>query len=275
MHAAARAIVRKRSRRCRCPDPRIPPQPGARTDQDVASACSARFRAENVGIAQPLAHLHGSSQRLVAKRHIICGSTESEKSDTTKRSFRTAIRRSRRHAASMPNYRRSWMPGSTSFFTVNLANRRDRCLTANIDALRAAFRDTRATRPFDVVAIAVMPDHLHCIWTLPEGDADNARRWSRLKALFSRQVPHLPFVGRSHLERRERGIWQRRFWEHRIVDEHDLLRHVDYIHYNPVKHGLVDRAIDWPYSSFRRWVAAGIYPEDWAMSPTESCKPPE
>lgn len=167
----------------------------------------------------------------------------------------------------MPNYRRLWVPGGTFFFTVNLERRRDRILTANIDALRQAFRETRAAQPFDPIAIVVLPNHLHCIWTLPEGDADNARRWSRLKAGFSRWVPYEGGLSPSRIARGERGIWQRRYWEHVIVDEDDLRVHVDYIHHNPVKHGLVDRAIDWPYSSFRRWVADGVYPADWAAPP--------
>ncbi|TXI51138.1 MAG: transposase [Lysobacter sp.] len=168
----------------------------------------------------------------------------------------------------MPNYRRLWVPGGTYFFTVNLADRRGRVLTANIDALRTAFRETRAVRPFALVAAVVMPNHLHCIWALPPGDVDNARRWAQLKSSFSRRVPHEDVVAPSRIERRERGIWQRRFWEHCIVDEDDLRTHADYIHYNPVKHGFVARPIDWPHSSFRRWVADGRYPADWAIPPS-------
>lgn len=174
----------------------------------------------------------------------------------------------------MPNYRRLWVPGGTYFFTVNLADRRGRVLTANIDALRTAFRETRAVRPFEIVAAVVMPNHLHCIWTLPPGDADNASRWAQLKSSFSRRVPHEDVVAPSRIERRERGIWQRRFWERCIVDEDDLRAHVDYIHHNPVKHGFVARAYDWPHSSFRRWVSKGVYPENWAMV-HDSLKYPE
>ena len=173
----------------------------------------------------------------------------------------------------MPTYRRFWVPGGTYFFTVNLSDRRGRVLTVNINALRAAFKETRAARPFDVIAAVVMPNHLHCIWTLPEGDADNARRWSQLKSAFSRRVPYEEFVSPSRIERGERGIWQRRFWERYIVDENDLHAHIDYIHYNPVKHGFVARAFDWPHSSFRRWVVEGVYPEDWASPPDSSLIP--
>ena len=147
----------------------------------------------------------------------------------------------------MPHYRRHWVPGGTFFFTVNLADRRGRVLTANIRALRTAFLETRAVRPFNIVAAVVMPNHLHCIWTLPDGDADNAKRWSQLKSAFSRRVPYEDVVSPSRIERRERGIWQRRFWERRIVDEGDLCAPVDYIHYHPVQHGFVARARDWPH----------------------------
>jgi putative transposase len=161
------------------------------------------------------------------------------------------------------------VPGGTYFFTVTLADRRGRVLTANIDALRAAFRETRVSRPFEIVAVVIMPNHLHCIWTLSDGDADNPRRWSQLKSAFSRRVPYEDAVSTSRVERRERGIWQRRYWERCIVDEDDLRLHVEYIHYNPVRHGFVSRAFDWPHSSFRRWVVEGAYPEDWAIAPKQ------
>ncbi|MGA9422478.1 MAG: transposase [Rhodanobacteraceae bacterium] len=168
----------------------------------------------------------------------------------------------------MPNYRRAWVPGATCFFTVNLLNRRGRLLVEHVDHLRAAFRETRRVRPFDLVAIAVLPDHLHCIWRLPAGDADNAGRWARIKANFSRRMPLRERRSRVRVARRERGIWQRRFWEHVIVDEADLEAHVDYVHVNPVKHGHVARAVDWPYSSIHRYIVAGVLAPDWACDPT-------
>ena len=164
----------------------------------------------------------------------------------------------------MTNYRRNFVRGGSYFFTVNLADRRLRLLTEHISALRTAVRDTRASHPFAIDAIVVLPDHLHAIWTLPEGDADFALRWRLIKSAFSRALPNGEHVSRSRAIRGERGIWQRRYWEHSIRDDNDFARHMDYIHINPVKHGLVARVSDWPYSSFHRMVKLGIYPEDWA-----------
>ncbi len=166
----------------------------------------------------------------------------------------------------MPNYRRVRVPGGTYFFTVNLLERRRRWLVERVDDLRASFRATQAVRPFEIVAVVVLPDHLHCIWRLPAGDDDNANRWAQIKSGFSRCLPKEEWRSERRIACRERGIWQRRYWEHLIRDDHDLHRHIEYIHYNPVKHGHALRAVDWPHSSFRRWVAAGAYPLDWAVS---------
>lgn len=164
----------------------------------------------------------------------------------------------------MSNYRREWMPGGTYFFTVTLANRRSTVLTDAIQLLRHAYGTTASHMPFQTIAICVLPDHLHAVWRLPEGDSAYARRWSSIKSGFSRGLPASPDVSASKVRKREKGIWQRRFWEHRIRDADDLARHVDYIHYNPVRHGLVKRVGDWPYSSFHRYVEQGILPADWA-----------
>jgi putative transposase len=164
----------------------------------------------------------------------------------------------------MTNYRRNFVPGAGYFFTVNLADRRSRLLTGNIALLRAAFRYARGRHPFAVDAIVVLPDHLHAMWTLPEGDCDFALRWRLIKSTFSRGLPAGEQVSPSRARKGERGIWQRRYWEHTLRDEGDVARHADYIHYNPVKHGYVRRVRDWPYSSFHRMVRLGIYPEDWA-----------
>ncbi len=164
----------------------------------------------------------------------------------------------------MTNYRRNFVPGSSYFFTVNLAERRLRLLTEHIGLLRAAFRNTRAQRAFTIDAVAVLPDHLHAIWTLPEGDADFATRWRLIKSAFSRALPPGERVSESRSAKGERGIWQRRYWEHTLRDENDFARHVDYIHFNPVKHGYVTRVKDWPHSSFHRMVRLGLCPEDWA-----------
>jgi putative transposase len=163
----------------------------------------------------------------------------------------------------MSNYRRMWVPGGTYFFTVNLLERHRRLLVDRIDDLSVAFRTTRSSRPFEMLAVVILPDHLHCLWRLPPGDSDNANRWAQIKSGFARRLPRDERCSAQRLARRERGIWQRRYWEHLIRDESDLRRHVDYIHFNPVKHGHASRVADWPYSSFHRWVADGVYGEDW------------
>lgn len=164
----------------------------------------------------------------------------------------------------MSNYRRLYQPGATWFFTVNLAQRHDNTLLVdNIDLLRTAFRYVQNRYPFALDAVAVMPDHLHCLWTLPESDTDYATRWRLLKSYFSRHIGPQEYRSPSRIKRRERGIWQRRFWAHWITDQNDFNRHVDYIHWNPVKHGWVSCVADWPYSSFHRFVERGIYPADW------------
>ncbi|MBD9467993.1 transposase [Pseudoxanthomonas sp. PXM01] len=168
----------------------------------------------------------------------------------------------------MPNYRRVLVPGGTYFFTVNLRERHRGLLVEHIESLREAFRITKAARPFHLVAIAVLPDHLHCVWRLPQGDADNARRWAQIKGFFSVRLPMQDARPSRRIARREQGVWQRRYWEHLIRDEDDLRRHVDYVHINPVKHGHAARAVDWPHSSFGRWVARGVYAEDWAADPS-------
>ena len=163
----------------------------------------------------------------------------------------------------MPNYRRNRVPGGTYFFTVNLRDRRSDLLVTGIEALRSAVRATRARHPFHIDAWVVLPDHVHCIWTLPTGDVGFPVRWQMIKALFSRSVPRAEQRRASLVRKREAGIWQRRYWEHTIRDDRVYAAHVDYTHFNPVKHGYVQHPADWPYSSFRRCVAAGMYPQDW------------
>jgi putative transposase len=163
----------------------------------------------------------------------------------------------------MTAYRRSRIAGGTYFFTVNLADRRLSLLTVRIDLLKAAFRYTRHRHPFTTDAVVVLPDHLHAMWTLPEGDGDFATRWRLIKANFSRGLPPSEHISASRSRKQERGIWQRRYWEHTIRDEDDFARHMDYIHFNPVKHGQVEHAANWPHSSFRRMVRLGFYPPSW------------
>ena len=168
----------------------------------------------------------------------------------------------------MTNYRRAHIPGATWFFTVNLAERRkNRLLLENIDVLRQVFRQIRTRHPFAIDAIVVLPEHLHCVWTLPDGDSDYKMRWALIKAGFSRQIPRGERRSESRVKRGERGIWQRRYWEHMIRDDRDFERHVDYIHWRPVKHGWVKRAEDWPHSSFHAYSRRGLYPPDWACDP--------
>ena len=163
----------------------------------------------------------------------------------------------------MTSYRRNFARGGTYFFTVNLEDRRLKLLTQHIDPLRQAFRYVRTRHPSTIDAIVVLPEHLHAIWTLPEDDGDYATRWRLIKSTFSRALPLGEIVSRSRSERSERGIWQRRYWEHTVRDEGDFARHVDYIHYNPVKHGHVPRVTDWPHSSFHRMVRLRVYHQDW------------
>ena len=169
----------------------------------------------------------------------------------------------------MPNYRRAWVPGGTYFFTVNLLERRRCLLVERIDVLGDAFRAARAIRPFAMPAWVVLPDHLHCLWVLPEGDADIATRWRHIKRSFSRAVPTGERRTLRRVTKGERGVWQRRYWEHLIRDEADLRAHIDYIHINPVKHGHAARAADWPHSSFHRYVRDGSLPVDWAGDPED------
>ncbi|MGY4436672.1 putative transposase [Bradyrhizobium sp. F1.13.1] len=164
----------------------------------------------------------------------------------------------------MTGYRRNFIPGGSFFFTVNLAERRHSLLTDHVEILRAAFRETRQRHPFTIDGIVVLPDHLHAVWTLPEGDANYATPWRLIKSTFSRGVARGERISSSRAAKGERGIWQRRYWEHTIRDEGDFARHVDYVHINPVKHGLVTRVSDWALSSFHRHVKLGNYPVDWA-----------
>ncbi|WP_305908080.1 transposase [Methylomarinum sp. Ch1-1] len=164
----------------------------------------------------------------------------------------------------MSEYHRLYIPGASWFFTVVVADRKKRSLLLdNIATLRQAFRYVKQRHPFNIDAVVVLPDHLHCMWTLPEGDSDFSTRWNLLKGHFSRSLEEGERVINSRSKRGERGIWQRRFWEHMIRDQVDFNQHVDYIHWNPVKHGYVAKVSDWPYSSFHRYVKAGIYSENW------------
>ena len=163
-------------------------------------------------------------------------------------------------------YRRARVKGGTYFFTV-VTHRRRRflCEPENVSYLREAFRYVMVCHPFKIDAFVLLPDHLHCIWTLPEGDCDFSMRWRLVKSAFTRACGEAcqGAVSVSRRMKGEQAVWQRRFWEHLVRDEADWRRHVDYIHYNPVKHGYVDRPGDWPWSSFAKAVKRGRYPAGW------------
>lgn len=173
----------------------------------------------------------------------------------------------------MSNYRRARIAGGTYFFTL-VTNERRQILTLpqGRKALRDVIEETRELLPFTVEAWVLLPEHLHCVWSLPEGDGDFSKRWGMIKAGFSKRMKgslERRQLTVSREKHRETSLWQRRFWEHAIRDDTDYRRHVDYIHYNPVKHGLVGYVKDWPYSTFHRYVAKGIYPKDWAGGQTK------
>jgi len=178
----------------------------------------------------------------------------------------------------MPNYRRAYTKGGTYFFTVTTYRRRPVLTQPRMrEALRRAVLEVRRSWPFSIDAWVLLPDHLHCVWTLPPNDSDFSGRWAAIKRRVTRA--YVEAVGQdvvesaSRIARREGSLRQRRFWEHRIRDEEDLRRHVDYVYWNPVKHGYVDRVADWPHSTFHRDVARRIYPPDWGGGDTVSDGP--
>ena len=168
----------------------------------------------------------------------------------------------------MANYRRARTAGGTFFFTV-VTYRRRRLFhkQESRDILREVIQDVRQRHPFIIDSWVLLPEHMHCIWTLPEDSFDFSMRWSLIKSGFSKRAKTLfhvdEWMNDSKQKHRETTIWQRRFWEHQIRDDEEYRAYMDYIHFNPVKHGLVNRVFDWPYSTFHRCVRSGIYPDDW------------
>jgi putative transposase len=163
----------------------------------------------------------------------------------------------------MPNYRRALVPGATYFFTVVTFRREPLLASPNaVQALRQSIAAVRRVLPFAIGAWVVLPDHMHAIWVLPDGDSDYSTRWGRIKAEFTRRSGIRHASGHGLYA----SVWQPRFWEHLIRNERDAAAHMDYLHFNPVKHGLVTRVRDWPYSSFHRCVRDGLYPPDWGTS---------
>lgn len=171
----------------------------------------------------------------------------------------------------MPNYRRRHTAGGTYFFTLVTENREPiLCTESARSILRRAIEDCQSKQAFDAVAMVLLPDHLHAMWTLPEGDADYSMRWARIKAQFTREW--LDEGGseqprsRSRMQHRRRGVWQRRFWEHHIRDMSDYEKHLHYIHYNPVKHNLVRCPHEYPYSTLRKWILRRVYDPEWCCA---------
>jgi REP-associated tyrosine transposase len=169
----------------------------------------------------------------------------------------------------MPKYRRNYQNGGTYFISI-ITGERFPLFESSIarDCLRLAFEKTKATHPFTLDACVLLPEHIHCLLTLPEDDGEYSKRISIVKRLFSQCCKQkgiqYPRPSKSKLSKRESGFWQRRFWEHTIKDEEDYKNHLDYIHYNPVKHGLVQCAHAWPHSTFNKWIKHGEYGSDWA-----------
>ena len=166
----------------------------------------------------------------------------------------------------MPNYRRVFIPGGTWFFTVNLLERHTALLTKNITQLRHAIFWTKRRMPFCIEAMVILPDHLHAVITLPPGDTNFPLRLRHIKSRFSKSLPKTEWLSGVRKKRGERGIWQRRFWEHHIRDERDFRNHVAYCYYNPVKHGLVQNIRDWPHSTIHRDVRAGRFEQDFEFT---------
>lgn len=168
----------------------------------------------------------------------------------------------------MPEYRRSKEPGGTFFFTLVTFNRIPLFASPkNYENLRSAWKDVQTRHPFETIAVCVLPDHIHAIWKLPEGDADYPMRWKEIKRQFTREYLRYNKNGILRSESQqiqgEAAIWHRRYWEHTVRDEEDLNTHIDYVHINPLKHGLITRVSDWPWSSFHRYVRNGIYTDVW------------
>lgn len=171
----------------------------------------------------------------------------------------------------MPNYRRAQTAGASYFFTLVTYRRRAFLCEPEIrSALRDAIIAVRQRHPFVIEAWVLLPDHLHAIWTLPPNDANFALRWAQIKRQVSMQcasqLKRADWLNASRIRHRESTLWQRRYWEHQIRDETDMQRHMDYLHFNPIKHGLVEYLADWPFSSFHRLVHAGVYSSDWGSS---------
>jgi putative transposase len=160
-------------------------------------------------------------------------------------------------------YRRAKKKGGTYFFTVNLADRKSDLLVEYVEDLRDVVKKVKQQHPFHIDAMVVLPDHLHAIWTLPKEDADYPKRWMLIKSRLSRRIPKSEYRRKSRISKGERGVRQRRYWEHMIRNERDFEQHVNYVHYNPVKHGYVEKAVEWKHSSIQRYIKEGVISHNW------------
>lgn len=179
----------------------------------------------------------------------------------------------------MSRYRRDYTPGATYFFTVVTYRRQMFLCDQDVRAaLRLAIEKIRKKRPFVIDAWVLLPDHLHCVWTLPPGDANHSTRWQLIKRTVTKacdpRLHRAEWLTASKEKHQESTLWQRQHWEHRIRDDRDFANHCDYIHYNPVRHGWVQHPLDWPYSSFHRFVQLGIYTPNWTTSKPEALSLP-
>ena len=173
----------------------------------------------------------------------------------------------------MPNYHRYRQLGGCYFFNVNLLERfPNDLLVKHIDILRSVTKKVKTRMPFHIDAWVVLPDHMHCIWTLPNADDNFATRWRLIKTYFAKALPQTERRSSVRQKRGERGIWQRRYWEHYIRDDNDYQRHMDYLHFNPVKHGYVKCVNDWPFSTFLLLVEKGIYSKNWGPQVIDDLK---
>jgi putative transposase len=165
-------------------------------------------------------------------------------------------------------YRRAYTKGGCYFFTVVTEKRQPLFLDdTNVNLLRDAFRAVMKKYPFVMDAVVILPDHLHCIWTLPANDADFSTRWRLIKTRFTKQCAYQykQTPNANRIKKKQQAIWQHRYWEHQLRDERDVEQHIDYIHYNPVKHHYVNKASDWQYSSIHRYIKQGVIAEDWGV----------
>ena len=181
----------------------------------------------------------------------------------------------------MPDYRRYFNPGAAIFFTVITHDRRlILCTEKGRDFLRQAIQNVKKDRPFESIAFALMPEHFHCLWKLPDEDGNFSVRMACIKKMFTRlwleNGEDQCDISKARKKHREKGVWQKRFWEHTIRNEDDFINHVNYIHYNPVKHNLAKCPHAWPYSTFHQWMKDGYYKKEWlCICNSNESEPPD